>query len=328
MSKITTPTLGVDFGRVIQGGDVPCGDEDTQFLGASYEDALRSPATAGMFNVLPRLVDEFGGRVWIISKCGPRIQQLTSSWLEFHDFYARTGMPRGNVRWCKKRADKAAHCAELEVTHMIDDRLDVHAHLRGIVPNLYLFGTQRTAVAPDWVIPVRSWAETEAAIRVDLKDRKNPISPVESFTGNYRTLSNFAPFPTVFEGVQFPTSEHAYVAAKTLDPEVRDIVRNLPGPGTAKHFGRSVELRADWLDVRESVMLEILRAKFTANPDAGQVLLDTGTADLIEGNRWHDNYWGRCSCKPCRRKGIDGLNTLGRLLMQVRAELRGPTPRP
>ena len=50
------------------------------------------------------------------------------------------------------------------------------------------------------------------------------------------------------------------------------------------------------------------------------MLLSTGGGDLVEGNRWHDNFWGRCVCRACRR--IGGANVLGTLLMQVRAELR------
>lgn len=283
---------------------------------------MHSPATRGVFDVLPRLVERFNGRVWIISKCGPRVRSLMLEWLDIHDFYDRTGIPRGNVRCCEKRADKAEHCAKLGITHMIDDRLAVHTHLREVVPNLYLFGQQSSMITPDWVTPVLTWADVENNINID---HAAPACPIESFSGQYRTLSNFAAYPTVFDGVQFPTAEHAYVAAKTLDPDLRDIVRELSSPGNAKHFGRSVQLRPDWVAVRESVMLEILRAKFTANPDAGQILLDTGTAELIEGNRWHDNYWGRCGCKPCRRNGI-GMNTLGRLLMQVRGELATQTP--
>ncbi|CAM2961765.1 NADAR family protein [Skermania piniformis] len=68
-------------------------------------------------------------------------------------------------------------------------------------------------------------------------------------------------------------------------------------------------------------MLEILRSK-VANPDAARLLRATGTAELVEGNRRHDNHWGHCTCRPCRRKGTQGLNTLGKLLMQIRDGLR------
>lgn len=161
------PRLGVDFGRVIQGASAPSGAADTAFLQGGLSDALRSPATEGVFDALPRVVALFGGRAWIISKCGERVQRRTLRWLEHHDFFARTGIPYGNVRFCRRRAEKAVHCAELGITHMIDDRLDVHRALRDVVPYRYLFG-HRPEPAPDWVRPVRTWTETEAAITADI----------------------------------------------------------------------------------------------------------------------------------------------------------------
>jgi hypothetical protein len=163
VSTISEPCLGVDFGRVIQGGAAVPGEEDTVFLDGGLDEAMRTPATEGMFEVLPGLVARFGGRAWVISKCGERIQQRTLQWLDHQDFYRRTGIAPGNVRFCRRRADKAAQCAELGVTHMIDDRLDVHAALRGIVPHLYLFGSQQSP-APNWVRPVRTWADVEQAV--------------------------------------------------------------------------------------------------------------------------------------------------------------------
>jgi hypothetical protein len=158
MNVITQPRLGVDFGRVIHGGAAESGEADTVFLDGDTEEAMRSPATAGMFETLPGLVERFDGRVWIISKCGERIQRRTLEWLDRHDFYRRTGIASGNVRFCRKRADKAVHCAELGISHMVDDRLSVHTALRGLVPYLYLFGPQGKP-PPDWVHPVATWAE-------------------------------------------------------------------------------------------------------------------------------------------------------------------------
>jgi hypothetical protein len=161
------PRLGVDFGRVIHGAAAPDGPEDTVFLNGSDDEALASPATDGAFDVLPRLVERFGGRVWVISKCGPRIQRRTLAWLDHHDFYARTGIPRGNVRFCRKRAEKAVHCTELKITHMIDDRIDVHRALLDMVPCRYLFGRQK-GLAPDWVRHTLTWPDVEAAVTADL----------------------------------------------------------------------------------------------------------------------------------------------------------------
>lgn len=158
-----TPRLGIDFGRVIQGGSLGPGTADTVFLDGGPDEAMRTPATDGAFEVLPRLVARFGGRAWVISKCGEKIQRRTLRWLDHHDFYRRTGVPRGNVRFCRKRAEKAVHCAELGITHMVDDRLDVHVALRGLVPHLYLFGPQDSP-PPDWVRPTPSWADVDRAL--------------------------------------------------------------------------------------------------------------------------------------------------------------------
>ncbi|OLF19158.1 hypothetical protein [Actinophytocola xanthii] len=159
----THERLGVDFGRVIQGAALPSGEVDTVFLQGGLAEALASPPSEGALEVLARIVPRFDGRVWVISKCGERVQQRTLAWLSHHDFYRRTGVPEGNVRFCQRRADKARHCAELGITHMIDDRVDVHRALRGLVANLYLFGSQPDP-APDWVRHTPTWADVEAAI--------------------------------------------------------------------------------------------------------------------------------------------------------------------
>ncbi|QXJ25057.1 hypothetical protein AGRA3207_006495 [Actinomadura graeca] len=157
--------LGIDFGRVIHGGPLAPGDADTVFLGGDFEEALASPATEGMWDVLPGLIEAFGGRAWIISKCGERVRRRTLAWLDHHDFYERAGLPRGNVRFCRKRAEKARHCAELGITHMIDDRLDVHRAIDGIVAHRYLFGPQE---APGGVRHVPDWAAA-AEIGLDVR---------------------------------------------------------------------------------------------------------------------------------------------------------------
>lgn len=167
------PRLGVDFGRVIHGGPLAPGGADTVFLDGSHEEALRSPATEGVYEVLPGLVEAFGGRAWIISKCGDRVRRRTLEWLDHHDFYARTGIARGNVRFCRKRGEKAGHCADLGITHMIDDRLDVHRAIREIVPYRYLFGPQK-GPAPDWVRTPPTWAEAGRMISADTPAAPRP----------------------------------------------------------------------------------------------------------------------------------------------------------
>ena len=76
--------------------------------------------------------------------------------------------------------------------------------------------------------------------------------------------------------------------------------------------------------VHDAVMKEradIIHAKFAQNPTLAQALIDTGDADLIEGNTWNDNYWGVCECARCRSEGIKGQNKLGQILMAERKAL-------
>jgi len=127
---------------------------------------LATPAVPGAFDTLARLVPRFG-QVWLVSKCGERVQRSTRQWLDHHDFAARTGIPRDHVRFCLKRPDKAVHCADLGITHFVDDKIDVHQALHGVVAHRYLCGPQ-PAPPPSWVRHTPTWAEVEHAIMRDL----------------------------------------------------------------------------------------------------------------------------------------------------------------
>lgn len=141
---------------------------------------------------------------------------------------------------------------------------------------------------------------------------------IKAFDGNNDFLSNFYPCKITFEGMTYLNSEAAFQAAKTLDMDERLKFTNL-NPSEAKKRGRRVELRPDWEEVKETIILEILRDKFGPhNQVMMHRLLMTKDEELIEGNCWHDNYWGSCSCSKCKDKG---KNRLGILLMQVREEM-------
>lgn len=140
---------------------------------------------------------------------------------------------------------------------------------------------------------------------------------IVAFEGYYRFLSNFWPCEVHFEGQRYPSAEHAYQAAKTLKAHQRELIRACPTPGAAKRAGKLVNLRPDWIEVKDSVMLEIVRDKFTRSPELRKALLDTNSMQLEEGNWWGDRYWGICPTGT-----LDGLNKLGKILMQVREELR------
>jgi hypothetical protein len=149
--------LGIDIGRVLMCPTRDDGRPDTSFLGAAGDDALATPPAPGMFDVVPALVSLFGGRAWLVSKAGPRIEALTRRWLQHHRFFERTALSPSHLRFCRRREDKRAHADELALTHFIDDRVDVLQHLRGAVDCLALFGVQ-TAAIPEWTVPIPNWA--------------------------------------------------------------------------------------------------------------------------------------------------------------------------
>ena len=164
-SSPTPPRVGVDIGRVLIGAADPNGTADTSFLNNSDEGALLTPPVAGALEALTWLVEVCKGRVWLVSKCGPRIQARTRRWLDHQDVWGRTGLDPSHLRFCLKRAGKAPHCRELGLTHFVDDRVDVHRHLRGVVPHLLLFGHQRPGtVAPGWVHHVPDWSSARVAL--------------------------------------------------------------------------------------------------------------------------------------------------------------------
>jgi ribA/ribD-fused uncharacterized protein len=135
---------------------------------------------------------------------------------------------------------------------------------------------------------------------------------ITSFTGEYRFLSNFYYSPIEYEGIRYPTVEHAYQAAKSLDKEERQRIALLTSPGKAKQYGRTMKTRGDWRKVNFSVMEDLLRLKFSDQKFRG-LLSRTGDSELVEGNTWGDTFWGQCN-------GV-GLNVLGRFLMKVRSSL-------
>jgi ribA/ribD-fused uncharacterized protein len=150
----------------------------------------------------------------------------------------------------------------------------------------------------------------------------NVVTKIEQFTGEYRWLSNFFDVEVVLDGVTYSSTEHAYQAAKTLDPIERERVRLAPTHGASKREGRKITLRPGWDSIKNDVMLDLLRQKF-ARPDLRRLLDETGETQLVEGNHWHDVWFGVCSGK-CRSPHAkpEGANHLGRMLMQVRDENR------
>lgn len=143
---------------------------------------------------------------------------------------------------------------------------------------------------------------------------------INAFRGRWTRLGNYSYCTVFYRGHAYPTVEHAYQAQKTRNEALQQVIRHAPGPAAAKARAREVELRPDWEDVKDGIMLDLLREKFSQEPERS-ILLSTGTQELVEGNWWHDNYWGDCSCGKKVACEAPGKNMLGKLLMDVRQEL-------
>jgi N-glycosidase YbiA len=135
---------------------------------------------------------------------------------------------------------------------------------------------------------------------------------ITEFQGEYRFLSNFWAAEVYYDSEFYPTVEHAYQAAKTLDKQERLAVLRCRTPGEAKRMSKTLTLRTDWQKVNLGIMEDLVRQKFSIGILRSQ-LRKTGDQELIEGNTWGDTFWGVCNGK--------GENHLGKILMKVRAEI-------
>ena len=140
---------------------------------------------------------------------------------------------------------------------------------------------------------------------------------ISQFQGEFRFLSNFYPTPVVWENHRWATSEHAYQAAKSTDPDVwLKFLDPFMSPFEAKRLGQRIYPRPDWEEIKYTMMLSIVRAKFK-NGKMALLLENTGDILIEEGNTWGDVTWG-ISPPNCGT----GKNWLGKILMTVREENR------
>jgi len=147
------------------------------------------------------------------------------------------------------------------------------------------------------------------------------VQTIARFRGEYKFLSNFAPSPFKMGDYIYPTVEHAYQEAKTDDPERKKLIREALTPGEAARLGRALEtvVRPDWNSVKVDVMRKLVGLKFDSNPDLAKKLVDTYPYTLIEGNNWHDNFFGICTCPKCHNSDVQPQNWLGEILTMIRA---------
>ncbi|MBF3851417.1 NADAR family protein [Burkholderia pseudomallei] len=149
------------------------------------------------------------------------------------------------------------------------------------------------------------------------------MQQIEFYRANekpYGVFSNLYKRPIAFEGVEYPTSEHAYQAGKPRKDSVRAWLMAAPSPSLlamAAHGLYVWDVHPDWSKTKFDRMKRVLQAKFTQHPDLQEILLSTGEARLVEAatvDNAVNRLWGEV-------KGT-GKNMLGMLLMEVRSEIR------
>lgn len=136
-------------------------------------------------------------------------------------------------------------------------------------------------------------------------------------------MSNMAGgYPIEVNGIGIRTSEALYQACRF--PQIPDLQRQIIGehsPMAAKMRGKPFRAssRPDWDDIRVTLMRWCIRVKLLQNPDKfGSVLDDTGDLPIVEHSR-RDRFWGAVALND---EELEGQNVLGRLLMELRDQMR------
>jgi ribA/ribD-fused uncharacterized protein len=138
---------------------------------------------------------------------------------------------------------------------------------------------------------------------------------IEQFKGEYRWLSNFAPVVIHIDGIDYPSVEHAYMSCKSDDDSWKAYCSDPDNSaGTVKVKSREIDLINGWHSKKLGVMEMCLRQKFSQEPYRTR-LIDTGDTYIQEGNYHGDKFYGVCL------RTNEGLNHLGRLIMQIRNEI-------
>lgn len=142
-------------------------------------------------------------------------------------------------------------------------------------------------------------------------------SMVRFYERDFYPLSNFSAFRIKWRGLTFDTSEMVYHWEKFAGaPEIQELIINAPSSHEA--FRSAIEWkdrrRPDWDAIKVETMRWILRCKVQQHEYVRRKLLATGDRLLVEDS-WRDDFWG---WGPTR----GGQNMLGKLWMEIRAEIR------
>lgn len=160
----------------------------------------------------------------------------------------------------------------------------------------------------------------QAARKRTTTTQATPVAEIHFYRANekpYGAFSNLYKRAIEFEGILYPTSEHAYQAGKASKPAVRDWILSAPTPALAAMAAHGLyvwDVVPNWAQIKFDRMRGVLRAKFDQHADLRELLLSTGNARLVEAgtvNNAVNRLWGEVDGK--------GENMLGVMLMELRS---------
>lgn len=154
---------------------------------------------------------------------------------------------------------------------------------------------------------------------------------LETIPNNYilfknGTFSNFDSTPVTLDSTTFPTSEHAYQWRACGEHKREDLATQIlhaRSPLVAKRIAEVIKCAA-WNDKKNGVMKEVLIAKIASSNKFRDDLLNSGNKVIIEA--LPDPWWG-CGLPyniavTTNPDYLPGKNNLGKLLMELRSEMR------
>jgi N-glycosidase YbiA len=166
-------------------------------------------------------------------------------------------------------------------------------------------------------VKLKRHSEIESKKKNDIMAATSQKIMFYSAKDEWGCFSNFSQHAVEWQGELYPTSEHAFQAAKfPSDAQHQKAIREARTAAKSKQLGgsRAHSLRRDWEKAKDGIMEAILICKFEQHQDLRDVLLSTGDRKLVEHTK-RDRYWG---------DGGDGngRNQLGKCLMNVRSHFR------
>lgn len=136
------------------------------------------------------------------------------------------------------------------------------------------------------------------------------------YENSYFALNNFSAHTIKYNGIFYPTAEHAFHGAKFDDEKIKEEIRNTTSPLEAFELGKKYKLlrKTNWNEIKVNILYEILKEKVKQHEEVKKVLLSTNEEEIVEDNP-NDDFWGN-------GKDGSGQNQTGKILMKIRVELK------